>query len=213
LKKVSVTILAVLFAGFSFSVFGDMGVFVKAGLNFSSTDQNVSPLESKMRTGYNAGALLNYGINDMFSVVGGLALETRGMKIEGDIPIPFLGNVKSDVDLNLLYLYIPILAKFGFAAGAGELSISVGPEIGILLSAESVDNIANVTTDQKNQINGNDFGLGFHVGYEIPMDKNGVVIGLGYSLGLTDLYKNPSAGTDPGKNRNVNITVGYKIGL
>jgi len=118
-----------------------------------------------------------------------LNVSMQGAKWEEDYG---MGVVSGRV--NLLYLNLPIVARYQFEGGFfGELGIQPG----FLLSAK--DKYEGVSEDYKDYVNTFDFGIPIGVGYEF---KNKLGVGLRVVPGLTNINKDPN-GESTAKDRNL----------
>jgi hypothetical protein len=203
------------------------GLLLGAGLNlsdFSYSEDPPSDFKTSMRTGFNLGAGFDIGITPMFSIIPGLALETRGLVVKQSDPD--FGDFKTE--LKYMYLEVPVLAQVNIPAGNGFLNLFAGPEIGFLLSAkakltgDTEDGSASETIDIKDDTKGIDFGIHFGIGFEFPVGPGAIAIRPGYSIGLThivDSEPDPEFPEEPEepevkvKHLNIKLAVAYKISL
>ena len=118
-----------------------------------------------------------------------LNLSMQGAKWEEDYG---MGVVSGRV--NLLYLNIPIVARYQLKGGFyGELGIQPG----FLLSAK--DKYEGITDDYKDYVNTFDFGIPIGAGYEF---KNNLGVGLRVVPGITNINKDPD-GESTAKDRSL----------
>ena len=101
----------------------DINFGAKAGVNFASiTGDDTSELDGK--TSFHLGVVAEIVISEKFSFQPELLYSAQGATLsEFDI----------DVDLNLDYLNLPLIAKFYVGEG---FSLEAGPQVGFLLSAK-----------------------------------------------------------------------------
>lgn len=138
---------------------------IKGGVNFATLSGDTSGLDS--RTAFSIGALSEIPISEVFSFQPEILYSSQGADAEGD-------------DVKIDYLNIPIMGKYYVAKGT---SLEFGPQIGLLLSANSeIDDEGDI----KDEVKGFDFGLNFGVGYKLD---NGLNFGLRYNLGLSNIYE------------------------
>lgn len=144
-------LLLCLFA--SSMTFAQIGLGVKAGVNFSTTygsseEFNDEKLESiGLNSGFQGGAFVTIGLTESFKVIGEVAYEVRnGLKnvdVVSVTPTPF-GDINAVVNVeaknSFHYINIPVLAAFG----SGPLSFYAGPNFALLSKATSTQ---TTTTD------------------------------------------------------------------
>ena len=196
-------------AVFSGITVAENGILLGGGLNMSSLamSEDIPGVDIGMRMGFSVGAGYEIGINDMFSLIPGIAYETRGATLEAE----FMG-VKIEGTSKLAYIEIPVLAQLNFPAGPGIFNIFAGPELGILLSNESETD--GETVDNKDASETLDVALAVGAGFEIPAGPGAVAIRPSYSLGLLQANKAEDGDGDlTVKNRNIKIAVAYKINM
>jgi Opacity protein and related surface antigens len=167
----------------------DWSYGVKGGLNFASVtgDDN-----GKMKFSFNLGAFAEYRFNDFFGIQPELMYSRQGAydKVAG---------VKQWERLN--YINIPILAKLYVL---DNLSVDIGPQIGILLHSKSKWKSGG--SSGKNDIDGlKGADVSFAMGLTYRVDRNWDV-NVRYNLGLTDVQKKRD-----GKNSVVQLGVGYRF--
>ena len=190
---------------------------VKLGLNrnaFSLTyDEGVSaisPDDYKGKMGFEAGLISEFKLSDKFAVAPELlyasigdhyefSKEVSGVKYEGS----------GSVFLN--YIQIPVMARYYIN---DAFSLEFGPQIGILLSAESeyetkVTYAGTTTTDSgkvddyKKDVESTEFGLNLGTGYKL---ENGLFFNFRYTIGLSDIAKDKNAVI---KNNTLRLGIGY----
>ena len=163
----------------------------KAGLNLASvTGDETEDLDG--RTAFHFGVVAEIGISDKFSIQPELLYSAQGAteSFEG-----------IDIDLNLDYINLPVMAKFYVADG---FSLEAGPQIGFLTSAKAKAD--GEEEDVKDFVKGSDFGANFGVGYKL---ESGLNFNARYNLGLSNL--NDGEDSDDFKNQNgvFQISIGY----
>ena len=162
------TILIVLFVcmNYSIAVAQNVNFGIKGGLNLASLTGDVSDLDS--RTSIHIGAMAEIEVSEVFSVQPELLFSSQGAK-----------DSEFDEELRLNYLNLPIMAKFYPTSG---LSIEAGPQVGVLLSAQSEFDGEEV--DVKDAISDLDLGLNFGLGYKLD---NGLNFGMRYNVGVSNV--------------------------
>ena len=162
----------------------------KAGVNFA----NLSGVDNtEMKTGFHVGAVAEIKFNEKFSIQPEVVYSAQGAK-------GMLNNIEGKANLD--YINIPILAKYYIVDG---FSVEAGPQVGFLVKAEGKGTVNNVsvTTDVKDNFKSTDFGLGFGLAYDLPVNAR-------YNLGLSDIRNNTSSG-DAIKNNVIQVGIGYKF--
>lgn len=188
----------------------------KIGLNFAnaSFDPDLpAELTKSARMGVFLGLGAEFGF-DTFGVETGLLYSQKGYKIEFEDVI-FGVTVKSESVGKIDYLTIPIILKGIFNTGAGSIgsiSLGLGPEIALLMSAKSwsKSEIDGVTTETEVDIKDNiefiDIGFIIYASAEI----SGLVLDFRYTLGLTNFIKNKDFKR---KHNVISVLFGYKFSL
>ena len=163
---------------------------VKAGVNFASlTGDDADGLDGK--TGFHVGGVAVIGISEKFAVQPELVYSSQGAKDTEE---------GVDVDYNLDYINLPVLAKFTVAEG---FSIEAGPQVGFLMSAKV--KAEGESFDIKDDLKGIDFGGAIGLGYKMD---SGLNFAARYNLGLGNI-----ADFDGGdlKNNVIQLSVGYNF--
>lgn len=198
MKKIIITLL---FAGTSLYSFSQtqFAVGLKAGPNFANIDTDASAGENyKSRTGFHLGA---------FALIRGEKFGFQPEIIFSQQGSKFKYSGSPDLKANFSYVNIPLIFKLYTIAG---INLQVGPQIGLLTSAESEDyNVANgqiTENDIKDDLKKTDVSLALGVGWDLPL---GLSIDGRYNWGLSDINSGASAGSV--KNQVWQISVGYKL--
>jgi hypothetical protein len=173
---------------------GEIHYGIKAGGIMAKAWGDDVPDEASWKFGVNAGAFMNYRLNDMFVVQPEAFYAMKGWKY--DISDEDLGDYSVNVKLD--YIDIDVLAKLTVPMeGKIKPAIFVGPYVGIKASAKM--EVEDVSEDIDNA-KSTDFGvvLGGEVGYELG---NGMMILLDvrYSMGMVNIFDVPEdapAGTE-----------------
>lgn len=137
---------------------GDFTLAPQIGVAFSTyapSDRNYS---YDARTSASAGAILEYYLNDRWSLRSGLLYDAMGAQDGYD-----------NID-KLNYLAIPLNANWHFGKNRNWY-LNFGPSLAFLMSAES--ELSNGSTiDIDNYIKGMDIGIGLGIGYKFDIDDN-----------------------------------------
>jgi hypothetical protein len=160
---------------------------IKAGVNLSNFYKE-SLGDQNLRLGFNVGIFTELAVSESFSIQPELLFTTKGNQIsydegdnlfqdlvEGD-PQAFTG----DVETNLSYIELPLLAKFTISE---VLNLHVGPYLSYLLDASTqVDGTLEDRLGELDRKGFNTWDYGVVAG--IAADLNLVTIGFRYDLGL-----------------------------
>lgn len=152
----------------------DVKFGVKGGLNLSKL---TSTNGSKVLAGFNAGALVNFKLDNNWAIQPEVQYSTQGTKVKNDI---LWGAVTTEGSMKLDYINVPVLAQYHII---DEFYLEGGPQIGFLTSAKAKS--GGVSVDVKDNMKTVDFGLNFGFGYKFDM---GLGIGARYNFGLTNVY-------------------------
>lgn len=202
--KKSIFVLAIALFGFTqinaqeYVVFG-----AKGGVNFStfSGDGSNAFNDPDGRTSFNLGLLAEIPVSDRFSVQPEVLYSGQGY----DISERDNGN---DIEYQLDYINIPVLAKFYVTDG---LALEAGPQVGFLVNSEisrtNDDNSISLNEDQFNSV---DFSVALGASYKF---QSGFFVNGRYNIGLTDIYddsfsENIFSGTDA-KHSVAQLGVGF----
>jgi hypothetical protein len=202
---------------FAQPTFGVKGGLSLSNQKWSSIDFFFDSDDFKMKPGFHIGPTIEVPITDMISFESGLILGTRGFKLHEELD--FDGTVDVKMNINLLYLDVPLNLKAYFDAGGVKAYGSFGPYVGMGLSGkmkvkatyegdteEDSEDIEWGDDPENDMLKRLDFGLAFGAGVQLKV----IDIGVAYGLGLTNI----SSYTDDGasiKNSLITLSVGYKF--
>ncbi|MDY8135586.1 porin family protein [Aquimarina sp. 2201CG5-10] len=169
--------LATMLIGFTMTTQAqDIKFGVKGGVNFASLNGDDVADNIDGRTGFHLGAVLQLSLLDTFAVQPEVIYSSQGADF-------------GDLDLNVDYLNVPILAKLKFAK---FFSVEAGPQFGFVVTEG--DDIGDVESF--------DFSAAVGAGVEL-----GKFFGqLRYNYGITDVTSNGDV-----KNSAFQVSVGYYI--
>ncbi len=165
MKKLS--ILLIIFALFSVPAFSQLGVGIKAGVNFSDID--FEDISSDAKTGFHFGVFANVKLGQTFAFQPELLYSTIGAELEGT----------DDIDFH--YMQIPLLIQANFSF----LNLYAGPQIGIITN---VDVPAPYDDDFKNV----DWSMILGAGIDLPLKFE---VGGRYVYGISDVSDIPDFGS------------------
>ncbi len=182
----------------------DVQFGVRGGLNLSTESKykNISGNDAEspdFRTGLHIGGLVNWAINERFELEADLLYSMQGYKDKVNVEAEqSLANKNYKVTSH--YLALPIAAKVNIVNG---FYVECGPQFGYLLSKkdklEGFETENSFTSDNTKKF---DFGIFGGLGYKF---ENGVFVDARYIHGLTGTSKV----FDGGKNRNIQVSLGY----
>jgi opacity protein-like surface antigen len=185
----------------------------KAGLNLASiSGDETDDLDS--RTGFHVGAVAEFALSEKFSLQPELLYSTQGAKFD-ESAFEQGVEVRGETTVKLDYILLPVMAKYYLAEG---LSFEAGPQLGVLVSAESEVELSGSfegqtvsiieEADISDEISSIDFGVNFGLGYKL---ENGLNFAARYNLGLSNV--NDFEGSDDFKNQNsvIQFSVGYSF--
>lgn len=148
----------------------------KGGVNFStfSGDGFSDFHDESARTAYHLGLLAEIPVTDRFSVQPEVLYSAQGFDL-------VRRDDASDVEHQLDYITIPVLAKFYLTDGG--LSLEAGPQLGFVVNEEISDGASEIefSSDHRNEM---ELSLGLGAAYKF---NNFFLYGR-YNAGLTDIY-------------------------
>jgi len=215
MKKQVVLVLLALVG--TLSTYAQVSFGIKAGYNNSGVSGGEGSEFTKRLSGFHVGGIADISLAENFSLQPQLLFIIKGAKSEA-----FKETVGSAVvefpaqKLTFNYLELPVNFMYKHEVGAGSIFVGAGPYLGFGLSGKvkAGDEDADVKFDGKksSEIDANDdaamhlkridAGANFLAGYEL---KNGLLFGVNYSLGLTNLDPDGSKS----KNNYFGVSVGY----
>lgn len=162
----------------------------KAGINISK--QAISSTNGeKSKVAFQGGLGLNIHTGSGgFSIQPEINYTGKGTKLE-------LAGRNLDVDLN--YIEIPVLAKYSF----GIAYVNAGPSIGLMTDKKSAF-IQNYGSEPKRF----EFGVQMGAGVAFPVGIGKLVVDGRYALGLSEISKTANI-----KNRGIVASLGYAVPL
>lgn len=201
-------------------------LYIKGGFNmsrmfvkFNGTDTN-----TMYQPGFHIGAIIDYPSNDLLSLETGLFLTTRGEKTHliFNLGVP-IGRIDNSEATTLYYLDLPIRIRAAYNVGKRIKIFAVaGPHFdfglaGKMKSTAKFLDTVRVAHDKRNIKWGKDYnndqyerfdtGLSFGGGLKV----SSVLFDVTYNMGLYDISPLDLYG-ETVKNRNLEISVGYRFG-
>ncbi len=195
MKKLKISVIALLTVFAIQSAHAQVSIGIKGGLNFANVNTTSPSTAYNSRTGYHAGAFVLIKLAK-FGIQPEVIYSQQGTTVQ------FNG---SNFDSNFSYLNIPIIAKLYVIGG---FNLQAGPQFGFLMSATGpVNNNGTVTSqDIKSSLSGSDVSVAMGAGFDIPF---GMSIDARYNLGVTDI--NNTSSPTAIKNQVFQLSVGFKI--
>ncbi len=177
---------------------------VKGGLNLSTESKykNINGYNAEspgFRTGLHIGGVVNWAINERFELETDLLYSMQGFKDRVEVEAEQRLHDKN-YSVTSHYLTLPIAAKVNLVKG---VYVECGPQFGYLLSKKDKleDHEIDDSFDSDNTKKF-DFSIFGGLGYRF---ENGAFVDARYIHGLTGTSKV----FDGGKNRNIQISLGY----
>ena len=176
--------------------FAQVQIGPTAGLNMSNiTGSDLG--ESKSKMGMHLGLSANFYFSDAMSLNTGLLYSIKGAQDEDE---------GAELTATLSYIEIPVNLSFSLS---DQLSLMVGPYIGLLMAAEieiSGTGLFDGTIDMKDDTRSMDYGIS--LGARFSVVEN-ISINAGYQIGLATL---DPEGSGDDKNSNILFGVTYLFG-
>jgi hypothetical protein len=116
MKKSAVLLLALTII--SFTAYSQVGVGIRAGVNFSNID--FEDIDSDSKTGFHFGVFANAKLGDVFAFQPEILYSTIGAEFN------------DTDDINFDYLAIPLLIQ----ANIGIFNVYAGPQLGLIANVE-----------------------------------------------------------------------------
>lgn len=187
--KKSIFVIAIGLFGFTQMNAQEYVVFgAKGGVNFStfSGDGSNAFNDPNGRTSFNLGLLAEIPVTDRFSVQPEVLYSGQGYDISER-------DNANDIEYQLDYINIPVLAKFYVTDG---LALEAGPQVGFLVNSEidynpSSTNDNNSISLSEDQFNTIDLSAALGASYKF---QGGFFVNGRYNIGLTDIYDDSFSG-------------------
>ena len=178
---------------------------IRGGVNLSKVVNQDLTIKPDYKKGFSGGLFASFGIGPL-SFQPEALFTMKGAQLKEEL----LGVV-NNVNINMNYLEIPILAKISIPLTQGvRINLLAGPSVALKLSAKSVSEIAGKSVDENiKDMKNTDFGLAFGVG----INFGALAIEGRYTPGLTSIGKSQtgifqSVGSGT-KNSVITITAEY----
>jgi len=165
-----------------------VGLGIKAGLNFANVNATSPSATFGSRTGYHAGAFLKIKLTKL-AIQPEVLFSQQGTTVK---------TSAASVEQTLSYVNIPVMVKFYLVSG---LYLEAGPQFGFLTSAIAAG------IDTKSFYNSADTSIGLGAGFDIKK----LNINARYNIGLSEINKTVSASSPSAKNQVFQLSLGYQI--
>lgn len=179
MKKISLFLCALCFVSISFAQNSKFGI--KAGVNISSIDWDVSGVSFDNRIGFHVGLLDHIHLSPQWALQPEIMYSTEGVKQSVSS-----GEYTWKTD----YINIPVMVQYMFDNG---FRLEAGPQLGLMVSSDDNDDIFKSTN----------VGVGFGLNY---LSHSGLGVGGRYVLGVSKI--NESIAPDA-KSRNIQLGIFY----
>ena len=184
--------------------FGQIDLGVKGGINVSSQlESGVSVSNDDLIVGLNVGGIVRYHVNEWLAIKSDISYIQKGRRYRN----PFESS-SSIVPDRFHYILIPLKAEISTGERVGldkgqRLFFAAGPYYGFLLNAERKDNGNNISLNGTTE--NYDYGLSFDLGFEFPVKKESITMGINYEKGLAKIaeYDNEL------RNSTISFNVGF----
>jgi opacity protein-like surface antigen len=226
MKKIY-TILIIAMIGLSVQNYAQTKISLgaRAGLAFSNMSFSPdvsSQITKSSRTGFEFGAVAEFGFGKMFALQVEPMYATGGCKLSGPLFNNGYYSINGKSTYKLAYLEIPILFKVKIPVTGQVMPYAfAGPNIGINLSAKETDEpdgYASQENDQKDYVSSVNFALDFGAGASFALNKaTSLMLDVRYSLGLSNILSDKgkqSLGSDQSiKTNGLKIIAGVLFAL
>lgn len=178
MKKILLSLLAVISFGFANAQFKDKGtVEITPKIGYSNFSEYNEDGNNSSNSGAEFGATADYYFNNRWSLRSGLIFDKMGGKYD------YIGGVWED---KFNYLSIPLNANWHFGS-TRKWNLNFGFSPSFLLNAE-IDAAGNTMEITSNDIKSFQLGLTFGIGYKIEVtEKFGILLDYQAFSGLTNI--------------------------
>ncbi len=232
MKRFAYVLLGSLFIlSLSTSVLAFEGVELgfKGGLNLAKTSgetyiDDLGDVEFESKAGIGLGAFISININQYFAIQPEILYMQKGgqkdMPLLIDVGGGQLVNVDVEMDANLNYLEIPILAKVKVPTGSSITPFFiVGPAVAFNIDAEAEITVSadingyfeeSAKEDIKDEITDTDLGIIFGGGAEFGLGAVNIFFDVRYNIGMLNI---DDIGVNDIKNRAISFMTGISFPL
>jgi len=171
---------------------------VKGGVNFANLIGNDLD-DQRSRTSFHVGVVGELPVADIFSLQAEVLYSGQGVKAK--VPAGGILGGSDDVEYQLDYINVPVLAKFYITKG---LSVEAGPQFDFLVNEEYDFNPDSDPGDVETN-NAEKFGFGVAGGLTFQTEM-GLFASGRYTYGFTDVIEDADI-----HNSVFQISIGYKF--
>ena len=210
MKKI---LLLFVLATASLTAFAQLPTFgIKGGLNFANMTISAQGSSLSISTGtlttFSVGAFADFKSSSNVSIQPGINYTGRGGSIDGD--------EGTNAKFKLFYLQVPVDIVYHIPVLVGHIYLGGGPyaEIGLNGTESGNDGTQTISQDVKfgndGDFKSSGFGLNFIGGIQF---KSGLLLGLNYDLGLTNMLSDASSNNGEGKFKSgvFGVSIGYSF--
>jgi hypothetical protein len=205
MKKLSLLVVAIFAIGAVQAQ--SVGLGIKGGLNFPNAEalgiaDGVTIEDAKGASGYHFGLFASAKIA-ILEVQPEVLYSFQSFEYDfSDATVP---GVVETATQDFHYVTIPVIIKI---SPVPILNLQVGPQFGMLLSANQIGDIAgnsNTSVSIKDELTSSDIGLNFGIGADLPF---GLQAHARYVLGLSDVNQESPADIKV-NNSMIQVSIGY----
>ena len=181
----------------------DVSGGVKGGVNFANLvfDSDVADVNLDSRVGLVAGGFVTWPISPRFDIQPEALVSVKGASFS---------DFGADSDVELTYLEIPILFRYGSPISTGtSLKLFGGPSLAFKLNAEVTGEFLGISADQDidDEIESFDFGLLLGAG----IDSGRLTFDGRYTWGLRNIAATEVEDDVQVKNRAFSLLIGFRF--
>lgn len=214
MKKLFALLAVAMIAATSFAQTEAGHFFFSPKFGLSSSFMPNKPDGYTTRAGIAVGVGGGYQVSDKFAVTADALYSMQGAYASHSY-----GELKKETTIQNDYIIVPVMANYYIIPG---LAVKAGVQPGILVDGKWKNEVTDKSDDAKEVMNKVDFSIPVGISYEY---KN-FILEARYSIGLTDIYKEPvfmshaddvfpTLYTDKKNQKNgvFQLTLGYKFQL
>jgi hypothetical protein len=217
MKKWKVVVLSLAIAGATVeSSVAQLSLGAKGGGTLNTVSGNTpSGTDKDMTFGYQFGATVNYGFNDIFSLQPEVVFIQKGGRTSSTATDDF-------AQMNTNYLAIPVLARAQFGGEKFKGFVVLGPYAGYWAGGKSRTSVLGVenkeSIDFDNDLDDDgyrhnriDLGINGGLGMQYAIGRGNIFLDARYGFGLfdTNKYETEPADYKSQANRSIEVSLGY----
>ncbi|ARS34448.1 porin family protein [Pontibacter actiniarum] len=185
----------------------------RLGGDASDDDKEAVSELLKYNTGAQFGAVVNVGIDDMFSLQPELLYVQKGYKVNAfDFEDDFFSEESApDVKVKYSYLEVPILAKVTVGEGPLKGFATAGPTLGYLMSGKVKADEETEDLEVGEGFNRFELGASVGVGLSYNVGPGALNLDVRYGHGFSGIIEDDTDGNL--KNRGFGISLAYLFGV